>query len=181
MSDVEIPNGEEVDPSERGIGVAISVLAVLLAVTAALGGKADNDEIIGRVDESNTWAQYQAKKVRSTSLNVGSDVVDVIATLQGRSPESEQKTRELQARYKADSERYEGEMKEIKAKAEGMREDADRAARQGDMYDMAEFLFQVGLVLSSVTLLLKSKAYFRAGLGASLAASGFLAYAYFFM
>lgn len=181
MNDVEIPNGEDLDKGERGIGVAISILAILLAITSALGNKADNDEIVGRVDESNTWAQYQAKKVRSTTLEIASNFVDVLSTLQGKSAESDQKVTSLRSHYGNETKRYEGELVEIKKKAEDFRSDADGASRQGDMYDMAEFLYQVSLVLASVTLLIKSKTYFRVGATVATGATAILAYSYFLL
>jgi hypothetical protein len=163
MTDVEIPTEEIHSDSDRRVGLVISILAVLLAVVSALGSKSDNDEIVGRVNASNTWAYFQAKKNRSFQLELNQDLLRTLAP-------SNPKAEALLKRYEETVSRYKTEGEEITGQAKAYEAQAEAAEKQGNGYDLAEVLLQVALVLSSVTILSKNPLFFRVGLGFSAGA-----------
>ncbi|MFL5812691.1 MAG: DUF4337 family protein, partial [Bdellovibrionia bacterium] len=81
----EIPDAKEIhelqeqahDMRNRKIGLLISILAILLAICGALGRKAENFVIVSRVDASNTWAYFQAKKLRGYQSETTRDLAQV--------------------------------------------------------------------------------------------------------
>jgi len=157
MSEIEIHTEEIHSDADRRVGLAISILAVFLAVIAALGNKSDNDEIVARVNASNTWSYYQAKRNRSFQLEMNQDLIRAVAP-------NAALTRELTKKYDETAARYKTEGEEITAKAKSLEKEADAAEKKGNGYDIAEVLLQVALVLCSVTILSKNPIFYRGGL-----------------
>ena len=63
MADIEVPKDAK-DSNERKVGVAIAVLAIVLAVVATLGTNQDNEKLAQEVGAANGYAWYQAKRIR---------------------------------------------------------------------------------------------------------------------
>ncbi len=161
------PHSESVSANEQldqKIGLLVTVLAVFLAIVSMLGSKEESTEIVHRVLASNTWAQYQAKKIRAVQTDLTKDILEA----QKASPPIfvQQKLKQ----YETEIARYKTELNEIGQNAKNHESIAEAAEQRGDHYDVAEILLQIGLVLCSITLLLKKKRY--AQLGLSLAFAG---------
>ena len=174
MTDIEVPTDDIQSESDRRAGLVISILAVFLALVAALGNKADNDEIVSRVNASNTWSYFQAKRNRSFQLELNQDLLKALGP---KNPA----TAELQKKYEETALRYKSEGDEITAKAKAYEKEADQAERQGNGFDIAEVLLQVALVLCSVTILSKNPMFLRGGLLFATGAIAVFLYALVFL
>src|SRR5689334_1372782 len=53
--------------------LSIACMAMLLAITSLGGGNAAEDVANNNIQASDTWAFYQAKSIRQTSLKVAAD------------------------------------------------------------------------------------------------------------
>ena len=171
MSELELPS-EQLEQAEalregsdRKVGLLISMIAVVLAIVAALGNKADNDEIINRVNASNTWAYYQAKKIRGTQTELSRDLVSLI-------PASTPNAAKLLQKYEENLVRYQSEQNEISEKAKSYEKEAEHSEHKGNWFDIAEVLLQISLVMCSVTILTRQSLFFKMGL--AFATSGAL-------
>lgn len=168
MSEVELPEIEELEEASRNrehkrIGLVISVIAILLAVCGAFGQKSDNNEIVARVSASNTWAYFQAKKLRAYQSETGRDLVGLIA--QGRSPSQQEGAATLIRKYTESHDRYEAEAKEISQKADAFSREADHWEARGDRFDLAEICLQIAVVLCSVCILTSARLFLFTGIG----------------
>lgn len=183
MAEVEIPTGDVEVPksiesdADRGIGLFIAIVAVLMAVNSALGGKSDNDEIVNRVNASNSWSYYQAKRIRSHQIELTADLARVGGAA---GPAAKAEADRLGEKLAEGVEKYRKEAEEISAQAKTQEKAADEAERKGNLFDLGEVLFQITVVLCSVALLTKQKLFFRMGQGFCAAATAALAYAFFF-
>jgi hypothetical protein len=148
----------------RRAAVMIGVIAMLLAITTLGGSAAMKTMLNSNIHASDTYAFYQAKNIRQTSLNLAADQLDVVlATQANLSPEARADIQKRADRYKATAARYESEpetgdgKKELLAKAKAFEKQRDRAIEQDPNFEFAEALFQIAIVLASVAIVATSR------------------------
>ena len=71
--------------------------------------------------------------------------------------------------HKDHLEKWDGETKEDQAKAEELQEEVHHAEARANRFDLAEALLEIGLVVTSVTLLTRSRIYWLFGMIFALA------------
>jgi len=152
------------DPTLAPVSVTMAVLAVLVAVVTLLGHRAHTEEVVLQAKSSDQWAYYQAKNIRRHTDELFTDLTSVTTTtdaaLLGK----------LRDKYSQEASRYKDEQKEIEDKAKEMEGEVATERNRADRFDLAEVFLEVGLVITSITLLSGRKLYW--GLGLSLGAVG---------
>ncbi len=150
------------DASEEGeltrVALAISVLAVLVALVTVLGHGPASDALLMQSRANDQWSEYQAKKIRADNLSV---VVDELSLQNAPSAATQAKI----AEYKAHLQKWSGDLEESARQAREFEADVRRAEKKAGRFDLAEGLLQIGVVLSSITLLTRKRGYFLLGLG----------------
>ena len=157
----------------KRIALAVSVLAVLLGMITVLGHRTHTEAVLTQDSTNNKWDQYGDKNIRILQLSMESDLL----SLQPSSNDAG--VQKKIAENKAHIEKWNDDLKEIKKEATDLEADVVRAEKRADRYDLAEALLQIAVVLSSITLLTRQRAYFILGLliglgGVLAAASAFL-------
>ncbi len=163
----------------RRAAVAIGVLAALLAITALGADGARETATNSNIRASDAFAFYQAKTIRQTSYQLSADN---LRTLLQTSPSLPAATRRsLQARiasYGKTIARYEddptagGQGKvQLLELARHYEEERDRAERQVPSFNGAQALFQIAIVLGSVSIVSSSRRLLGLGLGLGLVAA----------
>ena len=156
-------SGEE---SLTSISLAISILAVLVAIVTVLGHRSHTDAVLWQSRSSDQWNLYQAKKIRQDSLEVVMDQLNLQPSVNG------QATAAKLAEYKAHVAKWTGDLKAAQEQAEEYERKSEHAEHQAGRYDLGEALLQISVVLSSVTLLTRRRSFFFGGL--CLGAAGLL-------
>jgi hypothetical protein len=144
------------------IGLLISVLALFLAVSEMLGKSAQTHALALNIEASDTWNFFQAKTIRQTMLRTNMESVKLQADVS--KPEIEKQMSAWQAtidRWESEPSTNEGR-KELIKKAKDIEAKRDGYLEQYHAYEFASLLIQLGIVLSSVTLL-TSIMWFSAG------------------
>ncbi len=144
------------------IGLLISVLALFLAVSEMLGKSAQTHALALNIEASDTWNFFQAKTIRQTMLRTNMESVKLQADVS--KPEIEKQMSAWQAtidRWESEPSTNEGR-KELIKKAKEIEAKRDGYLEQYHAYEFASLLIQLGIVLSSVTLL-TSIMWFSAG------------------
>ena len=155
--------GEE---SLTSISLAISILAVLVAMVTVLGHRTHTEAVLMQGKASDTWNEYQAKKIRMENLSV---VVDQMAL----QPSVDAKaTTAKVAEYKGHIAKWNDDLKEESDKAKEYEEEVRRAEAKAVRFDIGEALLQISVVLSSITLFTRRRSFFFGGL--SLGAVGLI-------
>ncbi len=151
--------------------LAIAVMASLLAVTSLGGGNAAEDIMNYNIQASDTWAFYQAKTIRKTSVELAADALEAqLAASTNLQPEQRAALEKKIAEYRQTAARYESEpdkgegRKELSQKAQAFAAQRDRAMEQDPNFDFSEALFQIAIVLASVAILATSRKIFIAAL-----------------
>lgn len=171
---VELPEGEHGDnPFLVPVSVTISMLAVLVAAVTLLGHRAHTEELLLQSQATDQWAYYQAKNIRLHEMQFGADVFGTVA------PQDKEKAAAFEEKYKKEAERYEGDKDDISEKAKALEKERDVVSRRADRFDGGEGLIEVGLVICSMTLLTRRRAYWIAGMvvgvgGVAFALTAFL-------
>src|SRR6185312_2077571 len=151
------------------VSLAISILAVLVAMVTVLGHRTHTQAVLEQAKASDQWNLYQAKKIRQNEYGIATDML----TLHTETP-APAVAKKLEE-YKAHSEKWTDELKEENAKALEFEAGVERAERAATRYDLGEALLEIAVVLSSITLLTRQKAFFLGGLVLGIAGTLFAA------
>jgi Domain of unknown function (DUF4337) len=173
---VELPEAHAAhgeSPLTIPVSVTMSILAVLVAGATLLGHRAHTEELLLQSEATDKWSYYQAKNIRFHEVQSMVDLLDSLAT-----PNTE-KVKAAREKYAKEVERYQEDKTDIGDEARTLEAQRDVLGRRADRFDGGEALFEVGLVICSMTLLTKRRFFWLAGMlvGAAavvLAITGFL-------
>lgn len=160
------------DPFGKKIGILASILAVLLGIVTIVSHRAHTDAVLFKSDANDKWSFYQAKKIKFHSLELG---VDLLNAMTARGPEA---TATLE-RYEKEKKRYTIESDAAEEDARKMDEKAGHVEDKALRFDFGEGLLEIGLVLSSLYFISRSKLFPVVGvisalLGIAATMSGYL-------
>ncbi len=146
------------DPTLAPISVTMAMLAVLVAVVSLLGHRAHTEEVVLQAQSSDQWAYYQAKNVRR---HIDEFFVDLTSVESIKDAAALAKLRE---KYSGEATRYQEEQKEIENKAREMEAQVGHERNRADRFDLAEVFLEVGLVITSITLLSGRRIFWYLGI-----------------
>lgn len=159
-------SNEEGGQSLKAISLAISILAVLVAMVTVLGHRAHTEAILMETRTSDQWNEYQAKKIRMDSLSVAVDLLS--AQPNSDAPAIHAKT----AEYNAHIAKMKADMVEEQQRAHELEDEVAHAEAKAARFDLGEALLQIAVVLASITLFTRNRNYFFLGL--AIGAAGIL-------
>jgi hypothetical protein len=145
-------------PTLAPISVTMAVLAVLVAVATLLGHRAHTEEVVLQARSSDQWAFYQAKNIRRHTDELFTDLTSILATTDAAT------MAKLREKYSGEAARYKEEQKGIEEKAGEMEAEVAHERNRADRFDLAEVFLEVGLVITSITLLSGRKIFWYLGI-----------------
>jgi hypothetical protein len=151
-------HAEEAGHHNKGIALLISVLALFLAFSETLGKSAQTAALTDTVQASDTWAFYQARNIRATTVSTQKEVLELQAAAATDPAQKDALTKKIAdwerriKRWESDPEKWEG-MKELMAKAQGLEKKRDHELEQYHNYEIASALLQIGIVLASAAII----------------------------
>lgn len=162
--------GEE---SLTSISLAISILAVLVAMVTVLGHRSHTEAVLAQARAADQWNLYEAKKIRQDSLEVVLDQMKLQPTVNAAASAAKE------TEYKAHIAKWTTDLAETQKAAEEFQREVEHSENQAARYDLGEALLQISVVLSSITLFTRRRTWFVTGLslgvaGLLVAASGLL-------
>src|SRR5258707_2811078 len=85
MAELEIHTEHEVDkdPVGKKVGILASVLAVFLAIVTIASHRAHTAAILSKTNANDQWNLYQANRLKAHNLEVGRDVISILAKDEG--------------------------------------------------------------------------------------------------
>jgi hypothetical protein len=161
------------ESSLRPVAFTMSLLAVLVAVTTVLGHRTHTEAILNQDRATDQWNYYQAHKIRANDTALASDLLSVV-TIGDKA--GAQKLAKAYADHQA---KWADQLKVEQDQAEALQTKVEQAEAKAVRFDLAEALLEIGLVITSVTLLTRSRIYWYLGIvfsvcGIASAASVFL-------
>ena len=162
------------DSAMRPVAFTMSVLAVLVAIVTILGHRAHESAVLNQNRNTDQWNLYQARKIRANDTELIADLLGVVAVAHS---DAAAKTAKAYADHEA---RWANDLESDRRKAESLEAQVEQAEIRAGRFDLAEVLLEIGLVITSITLLTRARAYWYVGLlfsvaGILAAASVFLA------
>jgi hypothetical protein len=146
----------------RPVAFTMSVLAVLVAVTTVLGHRTHTEAIIFQNQATDQWNYYQAHKIRANDTELAADLLSVVTIADQHAADKISKS------YADHQKKWADDLKVEQEQAEATQQKVEQAEARADRFDFAEALLEIGLVITSVTLLTRSRIYWYLGLGFSL-------------
>jgi hypothetical protein len=151
------------EPSNRSEMTVSAVTAAVLAVLAAFGsllsGHAANEAILGQTKATDQWAYYQAKSTKEQLYEVGGKLVEALSA-NTKGPGTGDAHTETLKRFQDEKDRYEREKEEIKKEAEHLEAESRHEFQKHQRYALGIACFQVGIVLASVSILVRIRAIY---------------------
>jgi len=184
--EVELPNPEELSEKAesrfgRRVALVTAVFAVILAIAALGGNHAMKEMLLAQQQSSDQWAFYQAKVIREhqyrgQKLRLEADLLERGPAMK---PEARQKLEALLKKFDEEEKRYNAEKKDIEKEARRLEHERDIFQARDPYFLLAEALLQIAIVMSSVSILARSRLIFffslaLAVVGVVLTANGYL-------
>lgn len=169
----EMKEAAESGESLKTISLAISILAVLVAMVTVLGHRTHTEAVLNQSRAGDQWNEYQAKKIRMDNLSVDIDLLDLQPTSDPTA------TAAKITEYRTHISKWTADLKEEQTRAREFESEVNLAEHKAARYDLGEALLQIAVVLSSITLFTRNRTYFALGLtlgmvGLVIAASALL-------
>jgi hypothetical protein len=141
----------------------MSVVAVLVAVTTVLGHRTHTEAVLDQNKATDQWNEYQAHKIRSNDTALASDLLSVVTIA------NKDAATKIAKSYADHQAKWTDELKEDKEKAQALETKVEQAEARANRFDLGEALLEIGLVITSVTLLTRRRAYWYLGIVFSIA------------
>jgi hypothetical protein len=147
----------------RPVAFTMAVLAVLVAIVTVLGHRTHTEAVLDQNKATDQWNEYQAHKIRSSDTFLAADLLSVMTVADKAGAEK------IAKGYADHQAKWADSLKDDMEKAEAFEAKVERAEVHADRFDLAEALLEIGLVITSVTLLTRSRIYWYMGLVFSVA------------
>src|ERR1700730_18314106 len=157
-------SGEGGGESLKVISLGISIRAVLVSRFTVLAHRSHTEAVLMQSKAGDQWNEYQAKKIRMDNLSVDVDLLALQPSNDASAVAA--KTKE----YQAHIDKWKTDLAEEEEKAREFEREVTRAEAKAARYDLGEALLQISVVLCSITLFTRNRAYFLLGL--ALGAAG---------
>ena len=146
----------------RPVAFFMSVIAVLVAVTTVLGHRAETRAVLKRAEASDVWNELPGQENRAYDTALITDLLGVVTV------SDKESAAKIAKGYAGHQEKWADDFKEEQKEASGLEDEVKLAENKAKFFDLAETLLEIGLVVSSVTLLTRSRIYWYLGIGASV-------------
>jgi hypothetical protein len=160
-------------PNMAPVSLTMAVLAVLVAVATLLGHRAHTEEVVLQAKASDQWSYYQAKNIRQHEDELFAELAATVANNDAGA------TAKFREKSSEEGERYKHEKTEIQDEARKLEGEVAMERKRADRYDLAEVFLEIGLVITSITLLSGRRIFWHLGMvlgavGIVIAVSGAL-------
>jgi len=148
--------------SLRPVALTMTVLAVLVAITTVLGHRTHTEAILNQDKATDQWNYYQAHKIRANDTALAADLLSVMTIA------DKDEAKKIAKGYADHQAKWTSDLKDEQDKAEALESKVEEAEAKAVRFDLAEALLEIGLVITSVTLLTHTRVYWYFGIVFSL-------------
>jgi len=166
------------DDFNRKVTISIAGIAALLACVTMLGHRAHKETLqlqneAGRMatEATDAWNYYQTKNIRSFQARLMLNQMKVFAPKDGSGADIEIVRKEYQdevAKYAKKLPELQEEAKALVDKGKEFAKESHEAHKKADRFDYGELGLQLGVVLCSLAILTRSRAFLYVGLVGAL-------------
>jgi hypothetical protein len=153
----------------RRAAVVVSGMAALLAIASLAGSRASTEAILAQAKASDAYNEYQANSLKR---HINLDDAAQLRILAANGPTQADAAAQAASLEQAVNEKYQPAQDELLPKAQGLELERDTAEARHRGFQSSEAAFQLGIVLSSISIV--ARARWLLLLGAILGALGLI-------
>jgi hypothetical protein len=147
------------NPELAPVSLTMAIVAVLVAVATLLGHRAHTEEVVLQALASDRWAYYQSQNIRRHVDELFLDLSSVQTTTNAAT------LAKLRDKYSQEATRYRDNRDETETEARRLEAEVATERNRADRFDLSEVFLEIGLVITSITLLTRRKIYWAMGTG----------------
>jgi hypothetical protein len=147
------------NPELAPVSLTMAIVAVLVAVATLLGHRAHTEEVVLQALASDRWAYYQSQNIRRHVDELFLDLSSVQTTTNAAT------LAKLRDKYSQEATRYRDNRDETETEARRLEAEVATERNRADRFDLSEVFLEIGLVITSITLLTRRKVYWAMGVG----------------
>ncbi len=159
------------NPFDRRVALSMAIVAAALASVTLLSHRSHNEVQVKKTEESDKWNYYQAKKNRGYMYAADAELLEALSKAAPGS-EAGGKAEKALKEWKDKVEVYDKDAEKLKKDAENLEHQGHVAHISSNFFDLGELGIELALVLCSVALLAKRKAFWLIGI--AVGALGFI-------
>lgn len=134
------------DLAGKKVGLLAALLAIGLTLVTIASHRTHTHAIVARSEANDLWAHFQSRRIKLHTEELGLDLL-AAQGLKGETAETAKK------KFEEERERQAQESEKIREQAKEKEGESERAEHRGLRFDVAEGLFEIGLVMSSMFFL----------------------------
>ncbi len=162
------------DPSLVPVTLSMAILAVVLAAISLLGHRAHTEELLLQNKATDQWSYFQAKNIRRHTYELFLDLLSI------SNPKDAAVAEKLKEEYTSEIARYKDEQGDVQSEARQLEREVETERHKANRFDLGEVCLELGIVLTSLTLLTRRKLFWQLGglaglVGLAIATTGFWA------
>lgn len=153
----EGPDHVDHDPSLLPVSFTMSLLAVLVAMVTVLAHRAHTHSVLAQVRATDSWAEYQAVDTRRHTYEVFDQYIEASA------PKDSSAAGKASDRFRQQAQQYDDRRHQLRKKAEALETEVQQEEFRADRFDFGEALLEMGLVITSITLMTRRRYFWYFG------------------
>lgn len=140
------------------VSFTMALLAVLVAIVTVLGHRTHTEAVLHQARASDTWNLYQARKIRQYNTQLTTDLLGALAV------RDEAAANKVIGAYSAHLEKWNEDLAQSEEQARDLEAEVRRDEHKATRFDLGEALLEIGLVITSITLLTRQRGYWYLGM-----------------
>jgi len=156
---------ERQENAGRNAAVVVSVLAALLAIASLAGSRSSTEAILAQTKASDAWNEFQANSLKR---HVNLDDATLLRILADGGPAAAAAEKQAASLEQAVNEKYLPAQNDLMHKAQDLEHERDLAEARHRGFQTSEAAFQLGIVLSSISIVARTRWLLLAGAGLGL-------------
>jgi len=145
---------ERQENAGRNAAVVVSVMAALLAIASLAGSRASTEAILAQAKASDTWNEFQANSLKR---HVNLDDAAQLRIVTAGGPAAAQGEQRAAALEQAVADKYQPAQDDLMPKAQELEHERDVAEARHRGFQTSEAAFQIGIVLSSISIVARAR------------------------
>jgi hypothetical protein len=138
----------------RRAAVVISIMAALLAIASLAGSRASTEAILAQAKATDTYNEYQANSLKR---HVNLDDAAQLRILANGTPNQAAAEKQAASLEQAVAEKYQPAQEQLLPIARDLEHERDLAESRHRGFQTAEASFQLGIVLSSISIVARAR------------------------
>ena len=153
---------ERQENAGRNAAVVVSVMAAMLAIASLAGSRSSTEAILAQAKASDTWNEFQANSLKR---HVNLDDAAQLRIVAAGGPAAAEAEKQAASLEQAVKDKYQPAQDDLMPRAQELEHERDLAEARHRGFQTSEAAFQLGIVLSSISIVARARWLLFAGGG----------------